>query len=83
MAPRYRHGDYVLVGSPRLWPLKTGRDVVCRARDGGLIFKRITGVRAGRLTLAGLNGLSIAPELIGPLPVSDAIGRVIWHVRRP
>ena len=81
MAPSYRDGDYVLTVMPRFVSLKTGDDVVCRTHQG-MVLKRVTQMQGSRLSLTGLNGLSIDSSQLGEINVRDVIGRVIRHVPR-
>lgn len=81
MLPRYRHGDYLLVGRYLWRKPRPGDDIVFRHRDLGEVFKRIDRIEDDRINVVGLNSLSTDAASLGSLPAANAreLERVLLH----
>ena len=85
MWPRYRDGDYLLtLGYGRRRP-RPGDDVVFRHPDMGLMLKRISRIKDGRLSFRGLNRLSVEQTAMGTAGVEalPLLHRVMLRFRLP
>ena len=85
MWPRYRDGDYLLTlgyGCRRPQP---GDDVVFRHPDMGLILKRISRIKDGRLSFRGLSRLSVEQAVLGHADIEacSLLQRVMFRFRLP
>ena len=82
MLPRYRSGDYLLVGRYRYRRPKPGDDIVFRHADLGQLVKRIDSIDAGRISLRGLSAISSEPTSLGTLPAQElnAFERVLLRI---
>ncbi|MEM7504231.1 MAG: S24/S26 family peptidase [Pseudomonadota bacterium] len=84
MSPRYRHGDYLLVGRYRVKTPRVGDDVVFEHDDLGSLCKRIARIEHGRVHVRGLNALSTEPKSLSALSpeAADRLERVIGSICR-
>lgn len=82
MLPRYRNGDFLLVGRYRFRKPKPGDDVVFEHADLGQLVKRIEYVEAGRIRVRGLSKLSTESASLGALPLGNGqhLERVLLHI---
>lgn len=81
MSPRYRDGDYLLVGRYRFRQPRPGDDIVFQHADLGSLVKRVDKVESGCIRVSGLNTLSTEPTALGPIPAASAqsLERVLLH----
>jgi nickel-type superoxide dismutase maturation protease len=85
MAPKYHDGDYVLLRSDKraVAKLKVGDVIAFRQIAYGVMVKRVHDVEpnSGLVTVMGDNlDHSTDSRLFGPVPKTDIIGKVIWHI---
>jgi signal peptidase I len=84
--PDFREGDYVLVaGFP--FPsgkIRVGDKVVFRQPRYGLLIKRVHQLLENGHTLdvRGTQIDSTDSRNFGPVPLSQVLGKVIWHIRQ-
>ncbi len=85
LLPRYREGDYVLVGST---PFPSGRikpgDVVAfRHPVHGTLIKLVESAAEEGYHVVGTHPHSVDSRHFGPVRREELIGKVLWHLRQP
>jgi signal peptidase I len=86
LLPDYQEGDFVLVaGIPSvLRSVKPGDVVAFRKPPYGMMIKKIDHIvpESGEAFVVGTHRESVDSRHFGPVPRSDFVGKVIWHVKR-
>ncbi len=83
--PRYRQGDYVLVGSTPFPTrrIKPGDVVAFRHPIHGTLIKLVDSAGPEGYHVVGTHPQSVDSRHFGPVRREALIGKVLWHVRQP
>lgn len=85
MSPRFKDGDFVVVGAASLFlsHLKAGDVIVFRHGGYGTLVKKIERVaEGGELIVTGTQADSLDSRRLGPISAEKVLGKVIWHIRK-
>ena len=84
--PEYRDGDYVLTARVPFpsGKIKSGNVIVFRQPVHGLLVKRVQEVLddGSAYEVRGTQIDSTDSRNFGPVPISQVLGKVIWHIRQ-
>lgn len=84
--PDYRDGDYVLTARAPFpsGKIKSGNVIVFRQPVHGLLVKRVQKVLddGTAFEVRGTQIDSTDSRNYGPVPLSQVLGKVIWHIRQ-
>jgi signal peptidase I len=87
LSPEYQEGDFVLVVKIPFFlrSIRPGDVIVFRQIAYGDLIKRVERIdpAADLLYVKGSHPDSQDSRQFGPIPRSDLIGKVIWHLRKP
>ena len=84
--PEFRDGDYVLTARVPFpsGKIKSGNVIVFRQPVHGLLVKRVQKVLddGTAFEVRGTQIDSTDSRNFGPVPLSEVLGKVIWHIRQ-
>lgn len=86
LSPDYQTGDYVLLTTrARYSGLRPGDVVVFWHETYGRMIKRIERITpdGAQIFVTGTHPHSIDSAAFGPVSLTNLIGKVIWHIRKP
>lgn len=85
LLPRYREGDFVLVGSTPFPArrIKPGDAVAFRHPTHGTLIKLVESAGTEGYHVVGTHPQSVDSRHFGPVRREALIGKVVWHVRQP
>lgn len=79
MFPRFKEGEYAIVGAPITDPEQwVGRDVVARVSDGRVVLKELARCPTGRWTLESVNPMFRRIEDVDLDWIRPVISNLIW-----
>jgi nickel-type superoxide dismutase maturation protease len=84
--PLFQEGDFVLVSKiPFYFRSPRAGDIVIFPHPVfGTMIKRVESVVAdSQVFVTGTNADSLDSRQLGPIPISELVGKVIWHIRKP
>lgn len=87
LSPDYKEGDFVITVKIPLflrW-LRPGDVIVFEQPAYGVLIKQVdwVDIPLNQVFVTGKNPGSIDSRTFGPIPASNLIGKVIWHISRP
>jgi len=87
LSPLFLPGDYVLIGkcSYLFGAICKGDIVVFTHPSFGLMIKEIDKINSElqQIHVKGSHPLSVDSRQMGPIAISDILGKVIWQIKNP
>lgn len=85
LEPRYRDGDFVVIGKiPILFgKIREGDEIVFRHPEYGTMIKIVEKMVGDEIYVIGAHAYSVDSRRFGPIRKPEVMGKVIWRIGRP